>query len=403
MHIGQSDMGVEKARAILGKEKIIGVTAKTVEQAKAAEAAGADYLGSGAVFGTSTKKDAKPMDHALLQEICESVKIPVVAIGGIDGGNILLLKGRKMAGVAVVSGLFACEDIKKRQKICERKQTGSVNKKIKANSPETERGMHNENENSTYNRRKRFWRRSRYPGGHQDNDGKRCVCDECDHGTDGTEYHKSSRYYGSDTAVSGRAAGLHFYRYPAGCGKTGMVASADLIRTIAGKLTEYQAENIVVDPVMVSTSGARLISEEAIETLKEKLFPLATVITPNIPEAEVLADMEIETVQDMEKAAEVIGTRYGCSVLLKGGHQKNDASDLLWQKDKKPVWFHGVRIDNPNTHGTGCTLSSAIASNLAKGRDLETSVEAAKRYISGALAAMLDLGSGSGPMNHGLR
>ena len=183
--------------------------------------------------------------------------------------------------------------------------------------------------------------------------------------------------------------------------KTGMVASAALIRTIAGKLTEYQAENIVVDPVMVSTSGARLISEEAIETLKEKLFPLATVITPNIPEAEVLADMEIETVQDMEKAAEVIGTRYGCSVLLKGGHQKNDASDLLWQKDKKPVWFHGVRIDNPNTHGTGCTLSSAIASNLAKGRDLETSVEAAKRYISEALAAMLDLGSVSGQMNHG--
>ena len=113
VHIGQSDMGVEKARAILGKEKIIGVTAKTVEQAKAAEAAGADYLGSGAVFGTSSKKDAKPMDHALLQEICESVKIPVVAIGGIDGGNILLLKGRKMAGVAVVRGLFACEDIKK--------------------------------------------------------------------------------------------------------------------------------------------------------------------------------------------------------------------------------------------------------------------------------------------------
>ena len=113
VHIGQSDMGVEKARAILGKEKIIGVTAKTVEQAKAAEAARADYLGSGAVFGTSTKKDAKPMDHALLQEICENVKIPVVAIGGIDGGNILLLKGRKMAGVAVVSGLFACEDIKK--------------------------------------------------------------------------------------------------------------------------------------------------------------------------------------------------------------------------------------------------------------------------------------------------
>jgi len=113
VHVGQSDMEALDVRKTLGEDKIIGVTAKTVEQAKAAEAAGADYLGSGAVFGTSTKKDAKPMDHALLQEICESVKIPVVAIGGIDGGNILLLKGRKMAGVAVVSGLFACEDIKK--------------------------------------------------------------------------------------------------------------------------------------------------------------------------------------------------------------------------------------------------------------------------------------------------
>ena len=183
--------------------------------------------------------------------------------------------------------------------------------------------------------------------------------------------------------------------------KIGMVSEKGLICVIAEKLEQYKAKNIVVDPVMVATSGARLISEDATDTLKQKLFPLATVLTPNIPEAEVLADMEIETVQDMEKAAEVIGTRYGCSVLLKGGHQKNDASDLLWQKDKKPVWFHGVRIDNPNTHGTGCTLSSAIASNLAKGRDLETSVEAAKRYISEALAAMLDLGSGSGPMNHG--
>ena len=182
--------------------------------------------------------------------------------------------------------------------------------------------------------------------------------------------------------------------------KTGMVASADLIRTIAGKLTEYQAENIVVDPVMVSTSGARLISEEAIETLKEKRFPLATVITPNIPEAEVLADMEIETVQDMEKAAEIICDTLGCAVLLKGGHQLNDANDLLYQKGKEPVWFEGKRIDNPNTHGTGCTLSSAIASNLAKGRDLETSVKYAKNYISGALAAMLDLGKGSGPMDH---
>ena len=179
-----------------------------------------------------------------------------------------------------------------------------------------------------------------------------------------------------------------------------LVSSSELIETIADKLTEYHAKNIVVDPVMVATSGARLISEEAIGTLKSKLLPLATVITPNIPEAEVLSEMEIKTEADMEKAAETICNTLGCAVLLKGGHQLNDANDLLFQKGKEPVWFHGKRIDNPNTHGTGCTLSSAIASNLAKGRDLETSVKYAKNYISGALADMLDLGKGSGPMNH---
>ena len=182
--------------------------------------------------------------------------------------------------------------------------------------------------------------------------------------------------------------------------KTGMVASGELIGTIAQKLTEYHAKNIVVDPVMVATSGARLISEDAISTLKSKLLPLATVITPNIPEAEVLSEMQIKTDADMEKAAEIICDTLGCAVLLKGGHQLNDANDLLYQKGKEPVWFEGKRIDNPNTHGTGCTLSSAIASNLAKGRDLETSVRYAKNYISGALAAMLDLGKGRGPMNH---
>ena len=182
--------------------------------------------------------------------------------------------------------------------------------------------------------------------------------------------------------------------------KTGMVSSSALIETIADKLTAYHAKNIVVDPVMVATSGAKLISDDAIGTLKTKLLPLATVITPNIPEAAVLSGMEIKTETDMEKAAEIICKTFGCAVLLKGGHQLNDANDLLWQKDKEPVWFHGKRIDNPNTHGTGCTLSSAIASNLAKGRSLETSVQYAKNYISGALAAMLDLGKGSGPMNH---
>lgn len=182
--------------------------------------------------------------------------------------------------------------------------------------------------------------------------------------------------------------------------KTGMVASAPLICKIAEKLREYQAENIVIDPVMVATSGARLISEDAVETLKKELLPLATVITPNIPEAEVLSGMMIQSEEDMVTAAKKICEDYGCSVLCKGGHKLNDANDLLVQKGQEIRWFMGKRIDNPNTHGTGCTLSSAIASNLAKGYSLEEAVEYAKNYISGALAAMLDLGVGSGPMNH---
>ena len=181
--------------------------------------------------------------------------------------------------------------------------------------------------------------------------------------------------------------------------KTGMVSSTALIAVIADKLRQYGARNIVVDPVMVATSGARLISEEAVDALKEKLLPLATLLTPSIPEAEVLSGMTISDPAGMERAARAISEQYGCAVLCKGGHQISDADDLLW-REGAGVWFRGRRIQNNNTHGTGCTLSSAIASNLAKGYDLDQSVRRAKAYISGALAAMLDLGHGSGPMDH---
>ncbi len=181
--------------------------------------------------------------------------------------------------------------------------------------------------------------------------------------------------------------------------KIGMVSSVELISVIAEKLTRYQIKNIVVDPVMVATSGAKLISEDAVATLKEKLLPLATVVTPNIPEAEVLSGMEIKSADDMIRAAGHISNTYHCAVLCKGGHSLNDANDLLYDNGEYR-WFYGKRIDNPNTHGTGCTLSSAITSNLAKGQNLFNAVENAKEYISGALSAMLNLGAGSGPMNH---
>ncbi|MBR0521878.1 MAG: bifunctional hydroxymethylpyrimidine kinase/phosphomethylpyrimidine kinase [Firmicutes bacterium] len=181
--------------------------------------------------------------------------------------------------------------------------------------------------------------------------------------------------------------------------KIGMVSSSALIRVIGERLRHYKAANVVVDPVMVATSGSTLIESDAVKTLVEELLPLASLVTPNIPEAQVLSGMTIESKADMEAAALKISRLYGCPVLLKGGHSVNDANDLLCQGEDL-TWIEGRRIDNPNTHGTGCTLSSAIASGLAKGFDLETSVRMAKDYISGALGAMLDLGSGSGPMDH---
>jgi hydroxymethylpyrimidine kinase/phosphomethylpyrimidine kinase len=181
--------------------------------------------------------------------------------------------------------------------------------------------------------------------------------------------------------------------------KIGMVSSAELISVIAERLAHYKAKNIVVDPVMVATSGSALMRTDAVSALTRELLPLSALVTPNIPEAEVLSGMRIQTKEDMVRVAKIISDTYGCAVLLKGGHSVNDANDLLYTNGGFK-WFCGKRIDNPNTHGTGCTLSSAIASNLAKGYDMECSIQRAKEYISGALAAMLDLGQGSGPMNH---
>lgn len=181
--------------------------------------------------------------------------------------------------------------------------------------------------------------------------------------------------------------------------KIGMLSSGEMMRTVAKKLRQYGAKHVVLDPVMVSTSGSRLMKEDAACVMQEELFPLAEVITPNIPETEVLTGIRIRDAGDMERAAEKLYEVCHCAVLCKGGHKVNDANDLLY-RNGKAKWIAGERIDNPNTHGTGCTLSSAIASNLALGLELEEAVQRAKDYLSGALAAQLNLGKGSGPLHH---
>ena len=181
--------------------------------------------------------------------------------------------------------------------------------------------------------------------------------------------------------------------------KIGMVSSSKIIEVIVEKLIQYKPENIVIDPVMVSTSGCKLLSDDAMNTLITKLIPLATVITPNIPEAEVLCGFSIENEYDMIKAAKEIPRILKGAVLVKGGHLVSDAIDLLYENGNIH-WFRSERINNPNTHGTGCTLSSAIACNLADGKSLSVSIENAKVYLTGALKAGLNLGQGSGPLEH---
>ncbi|MCY6484193.1 bifunctional hydroxymethylpyrimidine kinase/phosphomethylpyrimidine kinase [Clostridium aestuarii] len=181
--------------------------------------------------------------------------------------------------------------------------------------------------------------------------------------------------------------------------KIGMVSSIEIIEAIAQKLKEYKPKNIVVDPVMVATSGSKLLNDDAINKLLNELMPLATVITPNLFEAEILCGFQIKSIEDMVKAAKKIAENYDGHILIKGGHLEDNANDLLFSNGIIH-WFEGEKIENPNTHGTGCTLSSAIASNLALGYNAEESIRNSKEYITGALKAKLDLGKGSGPLNH---
>lgn len=383
VHVGQKDMEAGDVRRKLGPDKIIGVSAKTVEQALLAQEHGADYLGVGAVFSTSSKADATEVSHETLQAICEVVDIPVIAIGGISRDNIIQLKGRGICGIAVISAIFAQKDIIRATQDL-RSRTENMLKPM--NTALTIAGS--------------------------DSSGGAGIQADIKTMTANGVYAMSAitaLTAQNTTGVTGimevtpaflaeQIDDIFTDIFPDAV-KIGMVSSSALIEIIADKLEQYQAKNIVVDPVMVSTSGSSLLEDHAVETLKKRLLPLAALVTPNIPEAEVLSGMKINTAEDMITASQIISTSYHCAVLCKGGHQLNDANDLLYDNGNFK-WFYGKRIDNPNTHGTGCTLSSAIASNLAKGYPLDTAVKKAKNYISGALAAMLDLGKGSGPMNH---
>lgn len=384
VHIGQDDMSVAEARKRLGPDKILGVTAKTPEQARLAQQQGADYLGSGAVFGSSTKLDARPMTLGELKAITGSVTIPVVAIGGISAENILQLKGCGVAGAAIVSGIFGAKDI-----VAETVKLRALSRQIVAKKRSkvlTIAGSDCSGGAGIQADLKTMTAMGTY--------GMSVITALTAQNTTGV--------YGILNATPEFVANqldCVFTDIVPDAVKIGMVSQKEIIKVIADKLRYYQAKQVVMDPVMVSTSKSRLLEEDAISMLERELLPAASLVTPNIPEAELLADCKIETERDMEAAARLIGERYQTAVLVKGGHQTCTANDVLYH-DGTFSWFYGDRIDTDNTHGTGCTLSSAIACGLAKGRDMETSIREAKQYLSRAMASGLDLGQGSGPLDH---
>ena len=384
VHVGQEDMAVAEARRILGPDKIIGASAHSEAEAREAVRQGADYLGCGAVFATATKNDTTPLSREELRRICRSVEVPAVAIGGITEANCMELAASGIAGIAVVSAIFAAEDKRtaaRRLRLLAERIAGKRRAVLTIAGSDCSGGAGIQADLKTMLANGVY--------------GMSAI-------TALTAQNTTGVYGILESTPEFLASQLDciFGDIRPDAVKTGMVSSAGLIRVIGEKLKEYGAEHIVVDPVMVSTSGSKLLQEEAMEALTSVLLPMAEVITPNIPEAEVLSGMEIASAADMETAAEKIFRSYGCAVLCKGGHSLNDANDLLCDGEGC-TWFAGRKIDNPNTHGTGCTLSSAIAANLAKGMELREAVAVAKEYISGALAAGLDLGKGSGPLDHG--
>ncbi|SHJ11510.1 hydroxymethylpyrimidine kinase / phosphomethylpyrimidine kinase / thiamine-phosphate diphosphorylase [Dethiosulfatibacter aminovorans DSM 17477] len=384
VHIGQGDMPVTEARKKIGQDRILGVSVSTVEEALKAEAEGADYLGVGAMFITSTKGDANPVKLQELKAITETVSIPVVAIGGIDESNILKLDRTGVYGVAVVSSILAKGDIAAATVDMAEKSDilvhDTVRKVLTIAGSDPSGGAGIQADLKTMAAHNCF--------------GMSVIT--------GLTAQNTTGVYGIENVSEDFVANQMdcvFKDIRPEAVKVGMVSSVGIINAISEGLKAHKATHVVVDPVMVSTSGSRLLEDGAMLALKEKLIPLAEVITPNIFEAELLADMKIETKDDMVMAAEKISSWYGGHILVKGGHLHEEASDLLYSRGET-FWYKSERIENPNTHGTGCTLSSAIASNLAKGYDIRKSIENSKGFITGAIKDKLNLGKGRGPLNH---
>ena len=453
VHIGQDDMAPEQARALLGPDAVIGLSAETLPHIKAANALSdgtIDYIGAGPLHYTATKPDAAAVEadgtkHALgiagAQLLCEASRYPVVVGGGVHADDVPALARTAADGWFVVSAIAAADDPERATRELVQAWTavrGAARHGVAASAashPQSDVAAPLQCGAAMFDVKQSHGLPPVLTVAGSDSSGGAGIQADLKtmlaNGVFGMSAITSltaqnttgvRAVQNADPAILADQIDAVFEDIPPMAVKIGMVSSAALIETIADRLTAHQARNIVLDPVMVATSGAKLIDDDAVAALTTRLFPLATVITPNMPETEALLaqtmqertsedDTEstrllsegIRTEADMETAARTLAKHFGCAVLVKGGHGIKDANDVLVEPDGTVTWFTSPRIDNPNTHGTGCTLSSAIASHLALGETLPQAVRSAKEYLTGALAEQLDLGHGAGPMDHAWR
>lgn len=383
LHIGQEDGSIEAMREALGPSKILGVSAHNLEEAQQAWSKGADYLGVGSIFPTATKEDATPVSLEDLKLIAETIPLPVVAIGGITSQNLGLLQGSSIAGVAVVSALLAAKNIVDTTVDFAEEVANYL---VPLPPVLTIAGSDSSGGAGIQADLKTMQANGAY--------GMSVITAVTAQNTQGVSHIEVL----SQDCISQQLSAIREDIEPKAI-KIGMLANAAVIHAVAQGLQAWKDVFTVLDPVMVATSGSRLLDKDSLSALEKELMPYADLLTPNIPEAELLSGQSIGSQEDMERVAEELGKKYGCAVLLKGGHGLETADDFFWSSQESQ-WLYGKRIANRNTHGTGCTLSSAIAAFVAKGNSPIQAIGLAKNYVSHCLRAQLNLGKGSGPMRH---
>ena len=403
VHIGQSDMPYETARALLGKDKIIGLSVETMDEVLAANALDVDYIGISPVYATPTKTDTlAPFGLVGIEEVMRLTRHRCVAIGGMNRDTIGEVIARGVEGVAVVSAIMAAKSPHKASEELARIIQENRSERFKNN-------FQFSIFNSQFKKVLTIAGSDSGGGAGIQADIKSISANGC-FATSVITAITAQNTLGVN-AVEGLSIDIIAGQIDAVLSdigadsvKIGMLHTAEVVHCVAAMLRKYKIRNIVLDPVMVSTSGHGLIEESAIEVLMRELIPMARVITPNIPEAEILLGATINGQDDLPGAARRLAEKYGVSVLLKAGHLVNDELiDIFYNRETgEVVELKACRVDTRNTHGTGCTLSSALAAQLAKGLSLTDAARAAKHYINQAIihGANYTIGHGHGPVAH---